>query len=309
MVSFLMTTVDTGNYKDTGLLIKHRRPRRRVKQKGLIWLVGLLFGIGGISTAFGASGVSDSSNFRLVKPETLSVATSATPPSFIIKLDGTTTGIVPTILREFAAQHNLKIAFQTYSFSGMLTAVESGRADVGGAIYYTTQRAKAVLYVQPYGADGSFLLIKKSSPYSSVSSLKGKKVAVAAGYAQVPYVLKAVGDQNTIQVSSDQIGVETVKTGRAYGYVTGGEVSWYAHGDPTLRIIKFKAGELGQPASITSTTDNMFVDCGNEGLKKALDEYVNQLRSSGRLAELLKKYHEEDSILNTPAHRPNLCKQ
>lgn len=308
MTTFTVCNSSAEATRGTRLYSRDRSSDQSAYQWRPRWLFATVLAVGLICMYGTAQAATSTNAFRLVTPGTLTVATSATPPSFIIKPDGTTSGIVPTMLKGFAKKHDLKIVFQNYSFSGMLTAVESGRADVGGAIYYTKQRAKALLYVQPYGRDGSFLVIKKSNAYSSPASLKGKKVAVAAGYAQVPYVVKALGDKNVIQVPNDQIGVEAVKTGRAYGYVTGGEVSWYAHGDPSLKVIKFNKGDLGQPASITSTTDNMFVGCGHGELKKALDDYVNKLRQSGKLAKLLTKYHEQHSILNTEVQRPNLCK-
>ncbi|HEX5193796.1 MAG TPA: transporter substrate-binding domain-containing protein [Solirubrobacteraceae bacterium] len=268
---------------------------------------------GSSSGSDGGSGGGGSANanakvpFKLVTPGTLTVAASATPPDFIVSATGGVSGIVPDILTRFADKYGLKTKYDIYSFSAALTAVEGGRADVGGAIYYTTQRAKALLYTSPYAHDGSYMVLPKSADYTGPSWLQGKTVGVAAGYAQVPYIQKALGSNHVLQFSNDQTGVEAVKTGRTVAYVTGGEVTYYTRGDSSLKYVTFKTGQLDQPASVTTQTDNMFVKCGNSALAKAIDDEMQTLRKNGQMKQIFAKYNESSTYYAQKLVRKSLC--
>jgi polar amino acid transport system substrate-binding protein len=266
---------------------------------------------GGSSSGSGGSGgggnASAKAPFKLVSPGTLTVAASATPPDFIVSPTGQVSGIVADILTRFADKYGLKTKYDIYSFSAALTAVEGGRADVGGAIYYTTQRAKALLYTSPYAHDGSYMVLPKSAGYTGPSWLQGKTVGVAAGYAQVPYIQKALGSDHVLQFSNDQTGVEAVKTGRTAAYVTGGEVTYYTRGDNSLKYVTFKTGQLDQPASVTTQTDNMFVKCGNTALANAIDNEMQTLRANGQMKQIFAKYNETSTYYAQKLVRKSLC--
>ncbi|HLH64768.1 MAG TPA: ABC transporter substrate-binding protein [Solirubrobacteraceae bacterium] len=262
---------------------------------------------GAASTA-AASSASPSASFHLVHPGTLTVAVNATPPDFVISPSGSVSGIVMSILHTFAAAHHLKVATQIYSFSGALTAVESGRADVTGAFYYTPTRAKAVRYARPYAVDGSYIAVQRSTPYTGPASMKGKSVGVAAGYAQVPYLQQYLGDSHVVQFASDPSGIEALKTGRVAGYVSANDLLYYARQDPSLKVIQLTAGTFDQPASVTDQTDNIFASCHNQALADAISATIEQMWKSGALKALLAKYGEAATFPPNET-QPNLCGQ
>jgi polar amino acid transport system substrate-binding protein len=267
-------------------------------------------GSGGSSGSSGSgsgSGSAAKAPFTTVSKGQLTVAASATPPDFIVSPTGGITGIVPDILTKFAAKYGLKLKYQVYSFSAALTAVEGGHADVGGAIYYTVPRAKALTYTAPYAHDGSYMVLPSSSGYTGPSWLNGKTVGVAAGYAQVPYIQKALGGNHVLQFPNDQAGVEAVKTGRTAGYITGGEATYYIRGDKSLKSITFKAGQLDQPSSVTTQNDNMFTSCHNPKLAAAIDKQMSAMRANGQMKQIFAKYNQTNIMYTTNVVRKQLC--
>lgn len=246
-------------------------------------------------------------HFKLAHKGTLTVAASATPPDFVISPTGKVTGIVATVLKTFAKAHHLKVTFDKYSFSGSLTAVESGRADITGAFYYTKTRAKAVFYTYPYTVDGSFLVYLNTTKYKKPSTFLGKTVGVAAGYAQVPYMQKYLGTSHVVQFTADPAGIEAVKTGRVAGFISGNTVLWYARTDKALKVVRLKPGTFDQPATVTNQSDNMMVSCHNVGLAKAVDATMKQMVKNGKLKKVIDKYGYGITYTGRLVSHPNLC--
>lgn len=246
----------------------------------------------GIASASGRAHRKDrkASHFKLVHPGTLTVAVSPTPPAFDIASTGKVTGITATVLRHFAHKHHLKITFDKYSFSGMLTAVESGRADISGGFFYTKTRAKAVYYVDATTQSYVWMALQKSTPYKKPSTLLGKPVGSAAGYAQTPYIQKYLGQKDVSLFTSVVAGAEAVKTGRVDAFVGGNTLVALIHGTHTLKVVRLMPHQFDLPKTIAITSASMVVSCKNPGLAKAVDATLVQLRKRPKLTKLFKKY-------------------
>jgi polar amino acid transport system substrate-binding protein len=246
-------------------------------------------------------------DYKLAHPGTLTVAASSTPPDFILAATGKISGVQPDSLRTFAREHHLKIVFDRYSFSGSLTAVESGRADITGGFYYTKTRAKAVFYTYMTSKTGSYLVYLKSTTYKNPSTFLGKNVGVAAGYAQVPYLTKYLGSSHVLQFTADPAGIEAVKTGRVVGFVSGSTVLWFLRGDKTLKAVRLKQGTFDQPKTVTTVTSGMLVSCRNKALGEAVDVTLKKMWQDGSLKKIQSGYGFASVFPPKLVSKPNLC--
>lgn len=246
--------------------------------------------------------------FPTVSGGELTVAYSQAPPDFL-KDSGSeeVTGTVPSILDEFAKKNKIKIKYTEYSFAGALTAVQTGRADLGASAYFTEERAKYLYFPAPYNASGTYLITKKGAGYAGVDSLKGKKMGVATGFEQVKYMQKALGNKNVLQFASDPAAIQAVKTGRIYGFVSGVDLIYLAARDDSVESFAFKAGELGFPQSLIDQYSNMYVSCKNKPLGKALNETIAELRASGQLAQIVEEHLNDLAVVKEQKEWPDMC--
>jgi polar amino acid transport system substrate-binding protein len=263
---------------------------------------------GGSSSAGGSGGQSSSLPFKTVSNGTLTVAYSSAPPDFL-KSSGSDqiTGLIPDILASFSKKYGVQIKYQEYSFAAAITAVQTGRADLGASAYYTPARAKYLYFPSPYDLSGTYLVTKKGSGYTGVNDLKGKKVGVAAGFEQAKYMQASLGNDNVPQFQSDPSAIQAVKSGRVYGFVSGADLVYAASKDPSLETFAFKAGDLGFPAELVNENVNMFVSCKNIPLGQAIDTNLDTLRSSGQLEAMVTKYLSKLVVINDKITHPNAC--
>lgn len=245
------------------------------------------------------------SQFKLATPGTITVAYSPTSPSFMVT-NGQVTGVVPDIINAFAKANGLQVKYFQTTFDGTLTAVQTGQADVSGAAFYNTARAKTYRFTSPYLLSGATLVMLKSTKYTGPSSLAGDQVGAASGYTEVQYLQKALGSRLS-QFTTESAGIEALKTGRIAAYEGGTDNAYYAKSDPDLKYVQLKAGDFDLPESEVLTTDNIFASCSNQGLAAAIDKTIAQMTSSGQLQKIITGYLNSSYVVTKQLAQPNYC--
>lgn len=261
----------------------------------------------GGNEAGGADVSQEAEAFDLVQDSTITVAVSGTPPSFVVSPTGDVTGVVPTIIEAFAEEHGLEVKYDQYSFAASLAAVQGGRADLGGAAYYTEERAENLLFLRPIMKSGSWLVFPEGAEYSEPDDLMGERIGVASGYAQVPYLQEFSGASKVDEYTSDSSGIQAIKTGRNAAYVSGGDVIPYAEEDKSLQIVQMETGDFGMPAEITESSSNMFVRCGKEDLADSLNEFLAEFVERDDFEDLIDEYSVPEIAITDGEPFPNTC--
>ena len=114
----------------------------------------------------------------------LRVGTSADfSPFEFMDEKGKMTGFDVELMEALAKQMNRKLDHQNISFDGLIPAVQSGNIDGAiSAISMTPDRAKAILFSEPYYQSGLVVVVKEgNTEIKSMADLKGKKIAVQIG--------------------------------------------------------------------------------------------------------------------------------
>ena len=125
----------------------------------------------------------------------LTMATDALNPPFVFVRDNEIAGLEIELAIRFCDEYGYALEIRDMSFDAILTSVQTGKADFGGAtITITEERAASVLFSEPFYAGGTVLAVLKpqestggntaggrTPEYRSFSDLDGKRVSMLDG--------------------------------------------------------------------------------------------------------------------------------
>ncbi len=239
----------------------------------------------------------------LVSPGKLTAAIYEYPP-FSITTGGNAGGIDGDILKSIAATECLTLVPIVVDPAATIQYVLAGKADVAaGGWYRTAARAKVVGISSPTYLDQMGVYSKDGA--STVEALIGKQVGTVSGYLWVPDMQKLLGANlrlypNPVALAQDlqagriQFGVDS--------YITGTYAQKEKGGYPGITI---KVGDADPRVQATTEAGQ----CGllytktNVSLGNALDEDIEALHKSGKIADYLMSYGLDRSGADTGAGR------
>lgn len=177
----------------------------------------------------------------------------------------------------------LELAAVTAKTRGPL--LDSGDVDMDISTFtITDERKKSYNFSDPYFTDGVGLLVKKASGYKSLKDLNGKKVGVAQSSTSKQAV-QAEAQKVGVQVSFQEFATyPEIKAALDSGRVDAFSVDrsiLFGYLDDSTEILpdKFSPQEYG-----------VATKKGNDGLAKLVNDTVNELKTSGELDKLIKKW-------------------
>lgn len=270
-------------------------------------VLGLLTGCGGGSSSSAASSVSKDCKpkfaFPTINKGTLTIAAPEAPPYFS-RAGGKQTGIDMEILDQFAKDACLKASWNVVPAAGNIEAVRSKRVDItAGGWYATPERGKVVNQSDPVYVELPTIFSKSAT--SAASALKGKTVGTVTGYAWVPDLKNLYGGKLKEYQSTDA-ALADLATGRTDAAVLGGIDAPYL----VSQSARYKGivAKTMAPTSAVAVSENPSLPNyphtkGNDKLTAALNKELAGLRSSGRIAEILKKYHLDPHLADVEKYR------
>ena len=111
--------------------------------------------------------------------KTLKVATNVAFPPYEYYEDEKAVGIDVDIMQAICDKLGYKMELNDMEFGSIITAVASGKVDVGfGAITITEERAKSVHFTTSYSTGIQSIIVKEGSPIASVEDLRGDKIKI-----------------------------------------------------------------------------------------------------------------------------------
>ena len=111
--------------------------------------------------------------------KTLKVATNVAFPPYEYYEDEKAVGIDVDIMQAICDKLGYKMELNDMEFGSIITAVASGKVDVGfGAITITEERAKSVHFTTSYSTGIQSIIVKEDSPIASVEDLRGDKIKI-----------------------------------------------------------------------------------------------------------------------------------
>ncbi|WP_249226945.1 substrate-binding periplasmic protein [Alicyclobacillus mengziensis] len=269
----------------------------------------------GTGSSSGTGSNSTSQNDLLSQVEsthTLSVAVSAfAPQDFQSPTTKQWTGYDINILKGFAKTLGATLKVNAMPFNSSIQAVADKRDDLTIDIYYTKQRAQVLDFSRPMLNYNDVIAVNSKNPAISstnVSSLKGKKVAVVLGSAEVAEA-KNIPGAHVKQYNSVAESFLALSQGRVAADIQPDtDVSWAKKQNPNLNIkllgtvpssiappIQSLRGYYGVPKGSYSTR---FLD--------KLNAYLKQIVTNGTEQKILDKYGMSNPVfLKGLASAPN----
>jgi arginine/ornithine transport system substrate-binding protein len=228
----------------------------------------------------------------------LKVAIDPTYEPFTFKTpDGKPTGFDVDIAEALCAEIKRKCVYVEQVWDSMIPGLQAKKYDVIiSSMSITEDRKKVVDFTDKYYNTPSRIVVKTETPFSDLSSLKGKNIGVLKGSTQEKYAmgdLKPVGVKVVPYEAQDQVYLD-IKSGRLDGTVadsvevTGGFLSkpegqGYGFVGPVLNDQKY----FGIGAGVALRQ-------GETALRDELNAAIKAIRANGVYDTVSKKYFDFD---------------
>jgi arginine/ornithine transport system substrate-binding protein len=228
----------------------------------------------------------------------LKVAIDPTYEPFTFKTpDGKPTGFDVDIAEALCAEIKRKCVYVEQVWDSMIPGLQAKKYDViVSSMSITEDRQKVVDFTDKYYNTPSRIVVKSSTPFADIASLKGKKIGVLKGSTQEKYAmgeLRPAGVSVVPYEAQDQVYLD-IKSGRLDGTVadsvevTGGFLSkpegqGYGFVGPVLNDPKYYGSGVG-----------IAMRQGETQLKDELNAAIKTIRSNGTYDTVSKKYFDFD---------------
>jgi polar amino acid transport system substrate-binding protein len=170
-------------------------------------------------------------------------------------------------------------------FEGIQTGedLNARKCDLAAAgMTITPVREKNLDFSAPYFDATQALVAKKGASYTSLASLKGKKLGVQQGTTGETYAQKNAAGVTTVQFEDVALLLTAVKTGQVDAAVNDNGVLFeYVRKNPDTEVTaEFDTGEQY----------GIGVRTGNDTLRKEIDKVLKKAKADGRYDSIYKKW-------------------
>ena len=270
----------------------------------IILCLGLLAACGsGNSGTSGSSGGASSdaaagdSAYSTIKEGTLMVGIEiGYPPMEYFDEDGKTPiGFDVEMATALAEDMGLELELIDTAWDGIFAGVDTDKYDVViSSVSWTEDRNDKMLLSKTYIANAPVLVVPNESEIADIQDLAGKSVAVqmetTADYLVQEYV---TGGLDTEVKQFDKVinAFDELKAGRTDAVCTDSVVAAFYLGDDAANYKTVWEAEEKEPIC-------MAFKKGNDGIKTAVEASLDNIKASGKLAEIANKYFGTDSVIN-----------
>jgi putative glutamine transport system substrate-binding protein len=259
-------------------------------KKFLVLIVSLVLLASSITVSCMAA-TTDSPDIKAIKDRgVLKVGVKVDVPKFgyrdpkTDKIDGFEVDIAKVIAKKILG-NKAKVNFQAVNAKTRGPLLDNGEVDLVIATFtITDERKKSYNFSDPYFTDGVGLLVKKAAKYKSLQDLNGKKI----GVAQSSTSRKAIQDEaDKLSIKVDFLEYATypeikaaLDSGRVDCFsVDGSILNGYVDRSTVVLPDRFSPQNYG----IASKK-------GNDGLAQLVNETINEMKTSGQIDKLIKKW-------------------
>ena len=241
--------------------------------------------------AAGCGGDSDdtdgaASRVRTIEPGTLTVCSDLPYPPFEFEEGGKPVGIDMDLMTAVADDLGLKTAVKDTDFDGIFAALAAGQCDViASSVSITDERRASNEFTQGYFEIRQSLLVRKADAdrYKSLADLRGRTIGVQSETTGEAYAQSAA----TGATIRSFTGADELFTALRAGQIDG-----VLQDLPVNAYNAEKSGDTVVSARLPSEPEQygFVIKKGNLELRDAVDGALSRVRSSGRYAEILRRY-------------------
>ncbi|RHR29971.1 ABC transporter substrate-binding protein [Clostridium sp. AF19-22AC] len=238
-------------------------------------------------TACGSKKEADTSDSGdSAKKETLIMATNAEFPPYEFHEGDEVVGIDADIAAAVAEELGMELKIEDMAFDSIITAVNSGKADIGAAgMTVTEDRLENVDFTDTYATATQVIIVKEDSAITGPDDLAGKKIGVQLGTTGDLYA-DDIEDAEVERYNKGFEAVQAVQQGKIDAVVIDGE--------PAKEFVKDAEGLKILDEAFTEEEYAIAVKKGNDELKENINNALATLKDSGKLDEIVAKYISAD---------------
>ncbi|WP_306472703.1 transporter substrate-binding domain-containing protein [Bacillus sp. es.036] len=210
------------------------------------------------------------------------------PPFSTVDANGDLDGFDVAVGKAIAEKLDLEPAVEKFKFSGMVSAIQSGRYDAAVASHtITDERKEAVNFSEPYYYSGPVLYVQPGSDIQSVEDLEGKEVAVSKGSTY-----EKSAQEYTDKISnydSDQTALRALSEGKHDAVITD---------DITGKQAMEEGFNIEKVEQLGTSEQAVAIKKENSNLLEAVNKALEELKEDGTLTKLSEEYIGVDITQN-----------
>ena len=192
-------------------------------------------------------------------------------------------GIDADIAKAIADKLGLKLEIQDMEFNSIITAVQSGKADLGLAgMTVTDERKQSVDFTDSYATGIQSVIVKEGSSIKSIDDLKGKKIGVQLATTGDIYAKDDFGEENVEEYNKGADAVMALTSGKIDAVIIDNQpAKSFVETTDGLQILDTDYVQEDYAAAIQK---------GNTDLLNAVNGALKELKEDGTIQKILDKY-------------------
>ena len=244
----------------------------------VVMSVSMLAGCGSSNdkkSAESSTSANGTATVKTAKDGVLTMATNATFPPYESYEGNDIVGIDADIAKAIADKLGLKLEIQDMEFNSIITAVQSGKADLGLAgMTVTDERKQSVDFTDSYATG--------IQSVKSIDDLKGKKIGVQLATTGDIYAKDDFGEENVEEYNK---GADAVMA------LTGGKIdAVIIDNQPAKSFIETTDGLQILDTDYVQEDYAAAIQKGNTDLLNAVNGALKELKEDGTIQKILDKY-------------------
>ena len=238
---------------------------------------------GGTTDSASDSSAKGETTAKTSDSDTLIMATNAAFPPYEYVDGEDYKGIDVEIAQAIADDLGMKLEIDDMDFNSIITAVQTGKADVALAgMTVTEDRLKNVNFTDSYATGVQVIIVKEDSDIAGPDDLEGKKIGVQEGTTGHIYCSDDYGEDNVIAYTTGANAIEALKTGKVDCVVIDNE--------PAKEFVAANTGLKILDTEYITEDYAIAVGKDNDELLDKVDKALNELKEDGTVQQIVDKY-------------------
>lgn len=196
-------------------------------------------------------------------------------------------GIDAEIAGAVAEKLGLELQIEDMEFDSIITAVQTGKADIGFAgMTVTKDRLKNTDFSDSYAQGVQVVIVKEDSDIASLDDLKDKQIGVQLSTTGDIYAKDDYGADHVVEYNKGNDAVMALTQGKVDAVIIDNEpAKSYVKANEGLKILDTEYLTEDYAACISKN---------NSGLTTAVNEALAELKEDGTIQSILDKYITAD---------------
>lgn len=231
----------------------------------------------------GTQAASDNGAVATVNAGVLTMATNAAFPPYEYYEGSDIVGIDAEIAAAVAEKLGLTLKIEDMEFDSIITAVQTGKADIGFAgMTVTEDRLKSINFSDSYATGIQVIIVPEDSTVASSDDLVGKKIGVQLATTGDIYASDEFGSDNVEQYNKGADAVMALLNGKVDAVIIDNEpAKSFVAANKGLKIVEAAYAIEDYAACISKD---------NEALLAAVNTALAELTADGTLQAIVDKY-------------------